>query len=263
MSGAGPSHRHRDASRFVPRRVRLWRSGRSDVKVPEPQRTGVRTDTAGRPLRRPRPACYGAATSWPGAYRPASSVPSMLRPRDWNGGSRLASPAARIVDLNPDDGGDRIAVVGDGRVSYLPATRVDLGVRHTGAAGACRYTRRASDSALYVTGPMLGRTMFRSGDGGRSWTGTPYDLGMERFALERMPKDTEMGWIGAFAILRDDTFQMSVIPSNHRKNDQAYWPARPTSAPPGRSNGWSCPSAIARWRPATVISSSWPTAPCC
>ena len=45
---------------------------------------------------------------------------------------------------------------------------------------------------------------------------------MERFTLERMSKDTEMGWIGAFAILRDDTFLMSVIPSNHRKNDEAY-----------------------------------------
>ena len=134
----------------------------------------------------------------------------------------MAAPSEPLVDLGTDAGGDRIAVVRDGEVSYLPATRADLGVRHEGSAGACRYTRRSSDGALYVTGPMLGRTMFRSGDGGRSWTGTPYELGMERFALERMPKDTEMGWIGAFAILRDDTFQMSVIPSNHRKNDQAY-----------------------------------------
>ena len=75
----------------------------------------------------------------------------------------MAAPATSLVDLRPDAGGDRIAVIRDGRVSYLPATRVDLGIRHTGAAGACRYTRRSSDGALYVTGPMLGRTMFRSG----------------------------------------------------------------------------------------------------
>ena len=68
----------------------------------------------------------------------------------------MAAPSEPLVDLGTDAGGDRIAVVRDGEVSYLPATRADLGVRHEGSAGACRYTRRASDGALYVTGPMLG-----------------------------------------------------------------------------------------------------------
>lgn len=47
--------------------------------------------------------------------------------------------AEKPVDLGPDAGGDRIAVVRDGEVSYLPAQRVDLGIDHQGASGSCRY----------------------------------------------------------------------------------------------------------------------------
>lgn len=130
--------------------------------------------------------------------------------------------AQQLVDLSPDARGDRIAVVADGDVSYLAATRIDIGATHTGASGSCRYTRRTSGGDLFVTGPTLQRTLFRSADGGMSWSGTPYDLGMERFDLATMPRDVEAGWIGAFTILRDDTFLMNVMPSNHRRNTESY-----------------------------------------
>lgn len=58
-----------------------------------------------------------------------------------------------LVDLSPDDRGDRIALVTGGEVSYLPARRFDLGARHRGSAGHCRYLKRAGDGTLYVTGP--------------------------------------------------------------------------------------------------------------
>ena len=67
-----------------------------------------------------------------------------------------------LVDLSPDENGDRIALVRDGQVSYLPANRVDIGFTHEGSSGSCRYVRRASNGDLYVTGPSLRRTMFRS-----------------------------------------------------------------------------------------------------
>ena len=93
------------------------------------------------------------------------------------------------------------------RPSLVPAaTRVDIGYTHEGASGICRNVRRASNGDLYVTGPSLKRTMFRSSDGGRSWSAAPYDLGMERFELRQTERDSEYGWIGAFTILRDDAF---------------------------------------------------------
>ena len=129
----------------------------------------------------------------------------------------------QLVDLSPDPGGgDRIAVVRDGEVSYLPAQRVDLGIDHQGASGSCRYIRRAGDGDLFVTGPTFERRMFRSADGGRSWSGHRYDLGMERFDLEQMPRDSEAGWVGAFEILEDGTFLLNVMPSNHRRNSESY-----------------------------------------
>ena len=72
------------------------------------------------------------------------------------------APPKVLVDLSSDEHGDRIALVRDGQVSYLPATRVDIGHTHEGASGSCRYIRRASNGDLYVTGPSLRRTMFRS-----------------------------------------------------------------------------------------------------
>ena len=158
-----------------------------------------------------------------------------------------------LVDLSPDEHGDRIALVRDGQVSYLPATRVDIGYTHEGASGSCRYIRRASNGDLYVTGPSLGRTMFRSSDGGRSWSATPYDLGMERFELRQMERDSEYGWIGAFTILKDDTFLIFVAPSNHRRSTEGYlarstdfgatWSTEPIDLPLGRYRSISAGNA--------------------
>ena len=134
----------------------------------------------------------------------------------------MAAQAERLVDLNPDANGDRIAVVREGDISYLPATRVDIGATHAGASGSCRYTRRSSDGDLYVTGPTIERKMFRSTDGGWSWSSHAYELGVEQFDPVQMPLDSETGWVGAFTILRDDTFLMNVMPSNHRRNTESY-----------------------------------------
>jgi len=131
----------------------------------------------------------------------------------------------KLVDLSPDEGGDRIAVVREGEVSYLPARRFDIGALHGGASGSCRYVRRTKNGDLYMTGPGLGMRMFRSTDGGMNWSSTPYDLGMERFNLDRAPIEQgspEMGWIGAFTILHDDTFLMNIMPSNHQRNTESY-----------------------------------------
>ena len=163
------------------------------------------------------------------------------------------APSKFLVDLSPDENGDRIALVRDGQVSYLPATRVDIGHTHEGASGSCRYIRRASNGDLYVTGPSLRRTMFRSTDDGRSWSTTPYDLGMERFELRQMERDSEYGWIGAFTILRDDTFLIFVAPSNHRRSTEAYlsrstdlgatWSTEPIDLPLGRYRSISAGNA--------------------
>ena len=122
----------------------------------------------------------------------------------------------RLVDLSPDEHGDRIALVTDGHVSYLQARRYDLGARHRGSAGHCRYIRRASDGMLYVTGPGMNdamshsdgvfswtegkrNIMFESADEGRTWTGR--DLHIEN-----------LWYLGAFTILRDDTFLVAFMP---------------------------------------------------
>ena len=131
------------------------------------------------------------------------------------------SEQKRLVDLSPDAQGDRIAVVADGVVSYLPARRVDIGAQNHGG-GFCRYTRRAKNGDVYVTGPDMDRRMFRSTDDGMSWTSSKYNLGMERFNMDRTPKDAEVGWIGAFTILRDDTFLMNIMPSNYKRNLESF-----------------------------------------
>ena len=100
------------------------------------------------------------------------------------------------VDLRRGADGERIAVIRDGEVSYLPATRVDIGATHAGASGSCRYTRRSANGDLYVCGPGLNRTLFRSTDGGATWAGRRYDLGMDRFDLRQMPRDVEEPEIG-------------------------------------------------------------------
>ena len=96
-----------------------------------------------------------------------------------------------IVDLSPNDKGDRIAVFEAGKLSYLPAKRVDLGYKATGG-GICRYIRRAPNGDLYIMGTGL-NAVLHSGDGGHSWTSAPLEL-------------DSLGFISAFTILRDGTF---------------------------------------------------------
>ena len=114
---------------------------------------------------------------------------------------------AGIVDLSPDEKGHRIAVVRDGKVAFLPATRVNIGSGVVGG-GACRYIKRSKNGDLYVAGPWLGR-LFCSKDGGQSWSSSPLDIG-------------KGGFMSAFAILRDDTFLVLLMPSNHTGNKQCY-----------------------------------------
>ena len=102
-----------------------------------------------------------------------------------------------IVDLSPDETGDRIAVVKDGKVAYLPGKRSNIGSGKTGG-GYCRYIRRAKNGDLYVTGPNLEQRLFCSKDGGQSWTSTPLNI-------------EEMQFLSAFTILDDDTFLVAYM----------------------------------------------------
>ena len=104
---------------------------------------------------------------------------------------------ARLVDLRPDDNGDRIAVVTDGKVAYLPAKRVPIIGGHVGG-GYCRYIKRSGNGDVYVTGPNLSGKMFQSSDGGDTWTDWPLSM--------TGADGRGTGHIGAFTILRDDTF---------------------------------------------------------
>lgn len=137
--------------------------------------------------------------------------------------SEADEPNDRLVDLSPDANGDRIAVVRNGEVQYLPARRVDIGIQHGGASGSCRYVRRDSAGDLFIAGPNLDHRIFRSTDGGLSWSSVPFDLEMERFDLIIDPtRDPKEGWIAAFTILRDDTFLMVIMRSNYSRNDRCY-----------------------------------------
>ena len=95
-----------------------------------------------------------------------------------------------MVDLRPDANGDRIGVVRDGQVAYLPAKRVNIGSGAVGG-GSCRYIKRSKNGDLYVTGPGLG--LFCSKDGGNTWTDSPLNI-------------PGLGFMGAFTILRNDDF---------------------------------------------------------
>jgi len=109
--------------------------------------------------------------------------------------------AGIVNNLHPDEKGDRVAVVEDGKAAYLPATRNNIGSRNVNG-GSCRYIRRASDGDLYVTGPGLG--LFRSIDGGHQWTQTPLNI-----------KGIMM--MSSFQILHDDTFLVVFMPSRDSK----------------------------------------------
>jgi len=113
----------------------------------------------------------------------------------------LCAAEAGIVNLQPDEKGDRVAVVEDGKAAYLPATRNNIGSRNVNG-GSCRYIRRASNGDLYVTGPGLG--LFRSTDGGHQWTPTPLNI------------DGIM-MMSSFQILHDDTFLVVFMPSRDSK----------------------------------------------
>ena len=116
-----------------------------------------------------------------------------------------------LVDLRPDEkGGDRIAVVRDGEVAYLPARRVNLGVAESGSSGNCRYVKRSANGDLYVTGPALDDQIVHSSDGGHTWTSSTMQLNAGKWI-----------WMAAFSILRDDTFMMLLMPSNWTVNSEA------------------------------------------
>ncbi len=106
-----------------------------------------------------------------------------------------------LVNLSPDDHGDRIARVSDGEISHLPAERVELRSRVTGG-GHCRYIRRTQNGDLHVTGSGLEGIMYRSTDGGHTWTQHDYTIEHLRF-------------VSAFTILRDDTFLLAFRHDNH------------------------------------------------
>lgn len=116
---------------------------------------------------------------------------------------------ARLVELSPDGHGDRIAAVNDNDVVYHPAKRVNIGAPVAGG-GACRYIKQSRNGDLYVTGPALGDQIFRSTDGGHTWTKAPMQLNAGRWI-----------WMAAFTILRDDTFLMLLMPSNWTVNTEA------------------------------------------
>ena len=115
-----------------------------------------------------------------------------------------------LIDLGPETNGDRIAVVKGSKVAYLPATRVNLGAAETGSSGCCRYIKRAANGNLYVTGPGLGDQLFRSSDGGYTWTTHSMQLNAGQWI-----------WMAAFSILGDDTFLMLLMPSNWTVNTEA------------------------------------------
>ncbi len=106
-----------------------------------------------------------------------------------------------IVDLSPDAGGDRIAVVKEGKVAYLSAKRADIGSTAVGG-GLCRYIKRSRNDDLHVTGPGLG--LHRSADGGHTWS--------------KSPLNAQLGHIlSAFTVLRDDTFLIAFEPDRQRR----------------------------------------------
>ena len=120
--------------------------------------------------------------------------------------SLLITPAcssAERIDLSRQDSGDRIAVVCQGQVEYLPARRVEL-VERVGGAGHARYIRRSSNGDLHVMGTGLEGTLLHSSDGGSTWKSKSHSIENMRF-------------LSAFTILSDDTFVIAFMPpGKHR-----------------------------------------------
>ena len=116
-----------------------------------------------------------------------------------------------MLDLRPDAGADRIAVVRGGSVTYLPARRVEL-VAEVASGGLCRSIRRSASGELFVMGPGIGRRVLRSADEGLTWISSEFVLDLTPFE----PADPgSEPWIGAFAILRDDTFLALFMIDDH------------------------------------------------
>ncbi len=112
------------------------------------------------------------------------------------------------VDLSPTGDGDRIAVVRDGRISYLPAKRVEL-VPEVSGGGNCRYIRRSAQGDLFVAGPGVEGMLLHSQDGGHNWVTIRSEI-------------PQPGFMSAFTILGDDSFLALIMPSNIRGNEQCY-----------------------------------------
>ena len=115
------------------------------------------------------------------------------------------------LDLRPDAGGDRIAVVRAGSITYLPARRVELAPK-VASGGLCRSIRRASSGELFVMGPGIGQRVLRSADEGLTWSLGDFTLDVTPFGPEDPGREP---WIGAFTILRDDIFLALFMVDDH------------------------------------------------
>lgn len=116
-----------------------------------------------------------------------------------------------MLDLRPDAGADRVALVRGGRVTWLPARRVELATE-VASGGLCRSIRRSASGDLFVMGPGIGPRVLRSADEGLTWSSGEFALDLDPFA----PADPgSEPWLGAFAILRDDTFLALFMVDDH------------------------------------------------
>ena len=116
-----------------------------------------------------------------------------------------------MLDLRPDAGADRVARVRGGSVTYLPARRVELAAAVT-SGGLCRSIRRSASGELFVMGPGIGRRVLRSADEGLTWSSAEFALDMAPFEPADPGREP---WLGAFAILRDDTFLVLFMVDDH------------------------------------------------
>ena len=116
-----------------------------------------------------------------------------------------------MLELRPDAGADRVALVRGGSVTHLPARRVEL-VAEVASGGLCRSIRRSASGELFVMGPGVGRRVLRSADEGCTWSSAEFALDLAPFE----PADPgSEPWLGAFTILSDDTFLALFMVDDH------------------------------------------------
>ena len=116
-----------------------------------------------------------------------------------------------MLELRPDAGADRVALVRGGSVTYVPARRVEL-VAEVASGGLCRSIRRSASGELFVMGPGIGPRVLRSTDEGCTWSSVEFVLDLVPFE----PADPgSEPWMGAFTILRDDTFLALFMVDDH------------------------------------------------